>query len=171
MDMLIRKDWKILAKDPLSGSLTQRVLIARGLEDEAQRSRFLDRSIEHLHDPFLMPGMDRAVRRLKQAVINREHVLVHGDYDADGLTATALLTRLLRDLGTHVTCMIPDRMADGYGISLPGVMKAVDEGGTLLVTVDCGISAKAEIDSLAHLGIDSIVTDHHACPADRKSVV
>lgn len=164
MELLIRKDWKILAETAQSGSLLDRVLAARGFVAAKDRSDFLDCSIESLHDPFTMPGMKTAAERLARAVQSGERILVHGDYDADGLTATALLTRLLRDLGASVSSLIPDRMADGYGISLPGVLNAVQEGVTLLVTVDCGISAAEEIDILDPLGVDTILTDHHTCP-------
>jgi len=164
MELLIRKDWKILAETTCFGSLLDRVLAARGYGTAKERSDFLDCSIERLHDPFRMPGMKTAVERLVRAVQSGERILVHGDYDADGLTATALLTRLLLELGASVSSLIPDRMADGYGISLPGVLNAVQEGVTLLVTVDCGISAAEEINSLGPLGVDTILTDHHTCP-------
>lgn len=163
MDMLIQKDWKIIGQAP-PGSLLDRVLAVRGLTDGPARQHFLDLSIEHLHDPFLMPGMDIAADRLVQAVRSGEHILIHGDYDVDGLTATALLTRLLRSLGAPVACLIPDRVIDGYGISRSGVMQAIEAGVTLLVTVDCGISAAAEIDNLANFQVDTILTDHHECP-------
>lgn len=166
MELLIRKDWKILAEQIRTGSLLDRVLAARGYVSAQDRSDFLDCSIERLHDPFRMPGMKIAAERLARAVRSGEHILVHGDYDADGLTATALLTRLLRELGASVSSLIPDRMADGYGISLSGVLNAVQEGVTLLVTVDCGISAAEEIDSLSPLGLDTILTDHHTCPPE-----
>ncbi len=171
MDMLIRKNWKILAEDFAPGSLAERVLIARGFREPSERVRFLDLSLDLTHDPYLMPGMDRAVSRIHQAILAKEQILVHGDYDVDGLTATALLALLLRDMGAQVKPLIPDRMADGYGISVPGVMKAISEGTTLLVTVDCGVSAKEEIDSLTRLGIDTIVTDHHACPASLPDAI
>lgn len=164
MDMLIQKDWKTTDQPPLSGSLLDRVLVARGLVDERDRRLFLDQSLDRLHDPFLLAGMDIAVDRMARAIHSGEKILIHGDYDVDGLTATTLLTRLLRSLGALVSFLIPDRMADGYGISWSGVMNAVADGVTLLVTVDCGVSSASEINRLAEYGVETIITDHHECP-------
>lgn len=194
MDMIIQKDWSTLGQAPHGRSLLERVLQVRGLETQAQSRAFLDCSLDSLSDPYLLPDMAIAARRLARAVRDGEPVLVHGDYDADGLTATALLARLLRLFGTPVTCIIPDRLTDGYGVSVAAVTQILAAGGTgstapdsgtvrlagaagapaadsgtirapvLMVTVDCGISAAAEIARLAELGVETIVTDHHECP-------
>lgn len=166
MTEITQKKWTALEQTPQSGSLLQRVLQARGLQTEAERLAFLDCSLASLKDPFRLPGIKAATNRLAQAVRQGERILIHGDFDADGLTATALMARLLRSFGAEVECIIPDRLSDGYGISVSAVRRALnDKPAALLLTVDCGISAAAEIAELNELGLEVIVTDHHECPA------
>ncbi len=166
MAEITQKKWTALEQTPQRGSLLQRVLQARGLQTEAERLAFLDCSLASLQDPFRLPGIKAAAYRLAQAVRQGERILIHGDFDADGLTATALMARLLRSFGAEVECIIPDRLSDGYGISVPAVRRAASEKpAALLLTVDCGISAAAEIAEINELGLEVIVTDHHECPA------
>ncbi|MCL4369228.1 MAG: DHH family phosphoesterase [Actinobacteria bacterium] len=138
----------------------RRLLRARGLTTLDQAQAFLDaRPIDH--DPFLMLGMHEAVERLLRAASDGEHVVVHGDYDADGISATALLVDALQRIGVHASHFIPNRFVEGYGLSDESLAGLGGHGGSVLVTVDCGIRSIAEVDSARRLGLDVIVTDHH----------
>ena len=141
------------------------VLVNRGLKDVKSIKDFLFPSIENLHDPFLMPDTGKAVKRIKTAMAKNETVLVCGDYDADGITSTALLVSTLRTLGLKTYYHIPNRMTEGYGFSKEGIKKAQTIGAGLIITVDCGISSAEEVSMSMSLGIDVIITDHHEPPA------
>lgn len=161
--MLVRKEWQLNQADPQEGSVLERILAIRGIHRPDDKERFLQGSLAHLHDPLRLPDMRPALERLSQARRLNEPVLIHGDYDADGLTATALLVNVLRQLGMDIHTYIPDRMTDGYGLSPSSLDFARESGCSLMVTVDCGISNRNEISQIRQLGIDVIVTDHHAC--------
>jgi len=120
--------------------------------------------LEKGYDPALMAGMDEAVERLSRAIKNRERILIHGDYDADGLTALALMYYALRWAGADVIPFVPDRFNDGYGLSERGVRYAKDKGASLILTVDCGVSSHREVSIARGMGIDVIITDHHQLP-------
>jgi single-stranded-DNA-specific exonuclease len=137
------------------------LLIARGCADADAAHRFLNPSLSDLHDPFLLPDMEAAVARLARAIERGEKVLVHGDYDVDGVTSAALMTRVLRALGAQVEAFVPDRRDDGYDLRKHSVERAVESGVQLIVTVDCGIAAYQAAERAHELGIDLIVTDHH----------
>ncbi|HQK21352.1 MAG TPA: single-stranded-DNA-specific exonuclease RecJ [Candidatus Latescibacteria bacterium] len=124
-------------------------------------ARFLNPSFRHLHDPYLYNGMHRAVERICRAVVNREQVSVYGDYDVDGTTATALMVEALQTLGVPVEWRIPHRTADGYGLSDRGVELLRDTAGTLVIVLDCGVTAVEQIATLTREGRDVIVVDHH----------
>jgi single-stranded-DNA-specific exonuclease len=137
------------------------LLLRRGF-DTAERARaFLDPTLDQLHDPFLMRDMEIAVARVEAALSASEKIVVHGDYDVDGITATALLVRYLRWRGAEVEYYIPHRVEDGYGLSLDGVSTLVGRGARLIITCDCGVTAVAEIAAARRAGVDVIVTDHH----------
>jgi len=136
------------------------VLVRRGLADPAAAQAFLDPDFR-VHDPYLMDGMAEARHRLDRALQRGEPIAVHGDYDADGITATHLLVRVLEDLGADVRWRLPNRFSEGYGVSAAAVRELADSGVKLLVTVDCGVNARAEVAQAADLGMDVIVTDHH----------
>ncbi len=140
------------------------VLVSRGMNDAESIKNFLNPSFQDIHDPFLMPDMDKAVKRLQEAVEKNETVLVHGDYDADGITSTALLVSVFRKLGLKTCYHIPNRITEGYGLSSVGVQKGVDSGAALIVTADCGISSEQEVLNARSKGIDVIITDHHEPP-------
>ena len=139
------------------------VLCARGVDTTQQASAFLAHGPDLLHDPFLLRDMDRAVARISQALREGETVAVYGDYDVDGITSTCLLTQFLRSLGGQVVSYIPDRTEEGYGLNNHAVDTLAGQGVTLIVTVDCGITAVREVEYAQSLGVDVVVTDHHQC--------
>ena len=136
------------------------VLVRRGLGDpDAARAFLQPESISH--DPLLLGDMAAAVARLRTAVERGERICVHGDYDVDGICATALATLTLRELGADVVWHLPSRFEEGYGVSTTTIARLAEEGVKLLLTVDCGITASAEVEDARRLGVDVIVTDHH----------
>ena len=120
------------------------VLCARGLDTPEKARDFLDDREDLLHDPFLLKDMDRAVARIQKAIEQTETIAVYGDYDVDGITSTCLLTDFLRRQGATVVFYIPDRMEEGYGLSHQAVELLHEQGVTLIITVDCGITAVNE---------------------------
>lgn len=141
-----------------------RVLVARGHGSPEAVDRHLRPDLHALHDPGLLPGMAAATERLARAVQERERILVHGDYDVDGVTGTALLVRLFRQLGGEVDWHIPNRFTDGYAFGEHSLEKAQAVGARVVVSVDNGTSSFETISKLAELGIDTVVTDHHEPP-------
>ena len=137
------------------------ILVTRGVDSPESAAQFLNPSISSLHDPFLLPDMDRAVDRILRAIRDHERMMVFGDYDVDGITAVFLLTSYLRELGGDVHHVIPHRLRDGYGLSEKGVSCAKKLGATLIVTVDNGIGAIDEVALAKSMGIDVVVADHH----------
>jgi single-stranded-DNA-specific exonuclease len=122
----------------------------------------LDPKLRELTDPFLLPQMDRAVDRLLRAIERRERIVLYGDYDVDGVTSLALLTRILRALGSQPECFLPMRVEEGYGLSEDGVARCIATlRPELLIAVDCGTCSVAEITALQRSGVDVIVLDHH----------
>ncbi|GAA3408262.1 single-stranded-DNA-specific exonuclease RecJ [Paenibacillus hodogayensis] len=144
--------------------IVAKLLAARGLTDIAEAERFLKGEKDHFHDPFLLHGMDLAVARIREALDRGEKIRVYGDYDADGVSSTALMTHLLRRLGADFDTYIPHRANEGYGLNLRAIERAKESGVSLLITVDTGISAREQVAYAAELGIDVVVTDHHEPP-------
>ncbi len=141
--------------------LTARLLVNRRITDPAEADAFLNPGLHHLHDPFGLPDMDKAARRIADAIARGETIFVYGDYDVDGVTSTALYVRTLTALGAKLIFKVPHRKRDGYDIKAPSIDWAHEQGATLIVTSDCGIQAR---DAVAHangLGMTVIVTDHH----------
>ncbi len=138
-----------------------RLLIARGHDDPERAKRFLRPSLEQLHDPRLLKDLPQAVDRLARAIRAGETILVHGDYDVDGICSTALMTRAIRALGGVVVPFIPDRRTDGYDLGPAGVRAALDAKAGVVLTCDCGTSALGAALDLRAAGIDLIVSDHH----------
>ena len=134
-------------------------LVRRGHRTVAEARAFLDAA--ESHDPFEFEAMTEVVERLRSAVAAGTRITVHGDYDVDGVSATAILVRSLRELGADCDWYIPDRLGDGYGLTVDGVETLAARGTGLLVTADCGISCPGEVDHARSLGIEVIVTDHH----------
>ena len=139
---------------------TALVLAQRGvLPDDVEE--FLRPTLQGLSDPFKLPGALDAAARLWKAIHSGEQILIHGDYDTDGITATALLAWVLRKNGATVKSYLPHRIDDGYGLTPDSIRKAVAEEFKLLVTVDCGITSYDAINTASELGMEVIVTDHH----------
>lgn len=136
------------------------LLRARGVDTEEKAQRFLYPSVEHLHDPFLMHGMEKAVRIIKEAVAGDFPIIVYGDYDVDGVCATSILLETLREMGADPAFRIPSRHGEGYGLNCDAV-REMAESYRLLITVDCGVTNHEEVKLAQMLGMTVIVTDHH----------
>ena len=140
--------------------VTAAVLVRRGYDDPADARRFLDAELPG-HDPLLLGDMATAVERLRAAVERGARICVHGDYDVDGICATALAVLLLRELRADVDWHLPSRFEEGYGVSGETLERLADEGVGLVLTVDCGITAVDEIAAARARGLEVVVTDHH----------
>jgi single-stranded-DNA-specific exonuclease len=138
-----------------------RLLCMRGFGDAEQAFRFLNPSLDHLHDPFRLADMDKAIPRLERAIAQREKIAIHGDYDVDGITSTVILRRALEMLGGDVIHFLPERMRDGYGLQPAAIERLHADGVRLIVSVDCGIRAGEAARRARELGVDLIITDHH----------
>jgi single-stranded-DNA-specific exonuclease len=137
------------------------LLAQRGIRTFEEAKKFFRPSLDNLHDPFLMKDMDKAVARLEKAIRSGEKILVYGDYDVDGTTAVSLVYTFLKEHHPHVDFYIPDRYAEGYGISFMGVDFAKENNFTLIIALDCGIKAMDKVDYAKERGIDFIICDHH----------
>src|SRR5690606_38037551 len=172
---------KILPPEPgaetLVGALgchpvVAQILWKRGLRDPAAAESFLAARLRDLPDPSSLAGIEAAVHRLARALVEDEPITVHGDYDVDGVSATALLVSFLRACGARrVDYVVPHRLRDGYGLAAETVRRLAAQGTRLLVTLDCGVTAVTEIDEAVALGLDVIVVDHHQAPADLPRAV
>ena len=149
-----------LAAQQKEVSLLAGILAARGITDPTEALTLLAGE-EELSDPMLLTDMDKACARILEAIDKEQTIVVYGDYDVDGVTATALLYQHLKGMGASVKCMLPSREGDGYGLSKNAIQSIHDKGCQLIVTVDNGISALEEAEFAASLGVDLIVTDHH----------
>ena len=139
------------------------MLARRGLVDDAAIESFLHPETTELAEPLALSDMDRAAARIKRAIDAGERICVYGDYDTDGVSATAILLDALRTLSANVTFLLPSRFGEGYGLNNAAVDAMHADGVRLIVTVDNGISAHAEIAYAKSLGMDTVVTDHHRC--------
>ncbi len=137
------------------------VLLQRNINTFSEAEEFFRPNLAKLHDPFLMKGMDLAVKRLTVAIDNKQTILLFGDYDVDGTTSVSLLYSYLKKRGENLIYYIPDRYEEGYGVSQKGMELAIQQKVDLIITLDCGIKNKAELDFAAENGIDIIVCDHH----------
>jgi single-stranded-DNA-specific exonuclease len=163
-------DVRALARALDLSEITASVLVRRGLGDPDEATRFLAGALPG-HDPLLLGDMPAAGERLRAAIAAGERICVHGDYDADGICATALAVLLLRELDADVSWHLPSRFEEGYGLNADTLSRLAEESFDLVLTVDCGITAVAEVEHAQALGLDVIVTDHHrpaeafpACP-------
>jgi single-stranded-DNA-specific exonuclease len=159
------------AADALAAALSippvvARLLCQRGLGDPDAAARFLNPSLDQLHDPMALADMRPAVDRLMAAVARRERIGIHGDYDVDGITSTVILRRALELLGADVVHFIPERLKDGYGLQPSAIERLHGDGVSLIVSVDCGIRGADAARKARELGVDLIITDHHEPEAD-----
>ena len=143
--------------------LLSTVLAARGISTVEDAAEFLDRERSLTISPMLMRDMDKAVERIQRAIAGGETVAVFGDYDVDGITSTVLLMDYLKSCGVKCLRYIPRRIEDGYGLSRDAIQGLHDQGATLMITVDCGITGNEEVAFARSLGMDVVVTDHHEC--------
>ena len=165
----MRKRWIVRTSDAATvqkisaelnvSELTAKVLYHRGIRDAESAKNFLEPEAAPFNDPFIMSGMTEAVDRISRAIDDGENICVYGDYDVDGMSASAILIRTLTKLGARVTSYIPDR-SEGYGLNVPALQKIAADGCELLISVDCGITNEREIAAVKGL-LDVIVTDHH----------
>lgn len=155
--------------DHLSASLNispilAKLLINRNFTTVEAASKFLNCKLSDVHDPFLMKDMEKACGRIKLALARREKIRIFGDYDVDGITATALLYLIFKKMGIEASYFIPNRTEGGYGLNDNDILNAKNDGISLIISVDCGISNFSEIEYANKLGLDSIITDHHEVP-------
>ena len=146
--------------------IVARLLCQRGLTDPEEAQRFLNPSLDHLHDPLLLADMRVAVDRIMAAIERRERIAIHGDYDVDGITSTVILRRALELLGADVAHFIPERLKDGYGLQPAAIERLHADGVALIVSVDCGIRGGDAARRARELGVDLIITDHHEPDAE-----
>jgi single-stranded-DNA-specific exonuclease len=157
-------DWKVTRE--ISSALTlpegiAKILATRGLNTPQQAKKFLYPDLSDLFDPLLLKNMDKAVDRIIVALRDNQKMMIFGDYDVDGITATSLLFLVLNRLGADVSYYLPNRLIEGYGLSEEGIVEAEKRGARLLISVDCGVTATEEVEFANQKGIDCIITDHH----------
>ena len=153
-----------LAREAGLTSLQAQLLINRGISDPGEVELFLHPRLANMADPMLFKGMGDAVLTILEAIEGRKKITIYGDYDADGLTATALLLNFFSGLGVPASCYIPNRLKEGYGLNKEAIRQIAQNGTGLIITVDCGISNSEEIALAKDLGVEVIVTDHHQVP-------
>src|SRR4051812_32196569 len=141
--------------------IVARLLCQRGFSDPEAAARFLNPSLDHLHDPMALAGMGAAVERILAAIAAKERIAIHGDYDVDGITSTVILRRALEMLGADVVHFLPERLKDGYGLQPAAIERLQADGVALVISVDCGIRGADAGRRARELGVDLIITDHH----------
>jgi len=137
------------------------ILLSRNVDTYQEAVAFLKPSADFMHDPFLMKGMNEAVDRILMAVKNKEKIIIYGDYDVDGVTSTAVLYILLKEMGGEVSFYIPERIKEGYGLSINGIKEGINRSASLMISVDCGITNHKEISFAKENKLDFIICDHH----------
>ncbi len=151
--------------------LVASIIAGKGLKTDEEIEVFLHPRRTDFHNPFLMPDMEKAANRIVEAIKNNEKVAIYGDYDVDGITSSTVLHRFLKDRGLNTNIYIPNRLCEGYGLNAEEIKKIAEEGHTLMITVDCGITGKAEVELAKSLEIDTIVTDHHEPPEELPEAI
>lgn len=176
MSSAIKKKWTIsnqtddetvvqLAEEINVPKPLAKILVKRNINSRADAKKFFVHSLNNLHDPFLMKGMEKASERIVQVINNKEKILIFGDYDVDGTSGVSMFHTFLRELDVPNEVFIPDRFTDGYGLSNTGIDFADARGIKLIVSIDCGITAVDRVEYAKSLGIDIIICDHHQPPA------
>ncbi|HWV37672.1 MAG TPA: single-stranded-DNA-specific exonuclease RecJ [Vulgatibacter sp.] len=167
--------WELLPEEPGAAALAAavgcheivaQILWRRGIRSEEEADRFLRPRLADLPDPALLTGIEPAVARIVRAIEAGERITAYGDYDVDGVTSTTLLVSFLRACGADVDYYVPHRLGEGYGLNLDAVATLAARGTRLLVTLDCGVTAVAEVDEAIRRGVDVVVVDHHTTPAE-----
>ena len=139
------------------------VLLNRGIDNADSLAKYIKKPLSAVNNPMLLPDIQNAADRIIKAISEKERIVIYGDYDVDGITATALLYKFLKEVGADVGYYIPDRLSDGYGMNIMSINKLAKQGTKLLITVDCGISSIGETELAKALKTDVIITDHHTC--------
>ena len=142
-------------------SLLATILVNKNIIDKEKIRLFLEPNRNDFYDPYLINDMDIATDRIIKAINNQEKVIIYGDYDVDGITSIAVLKSFLKDVGLQASYYIPNRLEEGYGLNKDAINKIAEQGYTLMITVDCGITAIEEVEYANSLGIETIITDHH----------
>ncbi len=155
-----------IAKELNLHPIIAELLVNKGFDTQEKVMKYLYPSLDDLHDPFLLPDMDKAVKRIEKALGNKERILIYGDYDVDGTTAVALVFKFFRGITSNLDYYIPDRYDEGYGVSIQGIDYAVKTGVKLIISLDCGIKALSKVQYAKERGIDFIIVDHHV-PDDK----
>lgn len=156
-----KREAEVLASHVGDSPVVAELLIRRGVTTAEGADCFFSPALSHLHDPFLMNDMDKAVNRLNKAMGAKERIMIYGDYDVDGVTAVALVYKYLQNYYSNVEYYIPTRYEEGYGISMKSIDYAADNGVKLVIVLDCGIKAIEEIAYAKKKGVDFIICDHH----------
>ncbi|PJB29431.1 single-stranded-DNA-specific exonuclease RecJ [Candidatus Desantisbacteria bacterium CG_4_9_14_3_um_filter_40_11] len=155
-------NWQdIISAEVKISPILAKILVAKGITKSEDARRFLYPDLKDMHSPSLMKGVEQTVNRILQAVKDKQKIMIYGDYDVDGITATVLFVRVFRSMGAEVLSYLPNRFVDGYGLSNQGIDYAVSNDVSLIITVDCGISAVDVVDYGNQSGLDIIITDHH----------
>ena len=149
----LKKKYKI-------SKLLARIIANRNIKEDVARV-FLNPTRYDFKDPFSMPDMEKAVNRIIKAINDKEKAIIYGDYDVDGITSTAVLKNFLKDRGLEVDYYIPNRLSEGYGLNKEAIKKIANKKYTLMITVDCGITAIEEVEYAKTFGIETVITDHH----------
>ena len=158
-------DFTKIAKKAGLGPEVARLLFERGIKDETSLKKFLEPSLEDLHDPYLLHDMEKAVERIRHAIEQGELILIYGDYDADGMTSASIVKESLEQIGAECLVYLPNRFTDGYGPNVSVYKYFIEQQGvSLIVTVDNGVAGHEAIDLAQSMGVDVIVTDHHSMP-------
>ena len=162
---------ELISKKCDVSELLARVIINRGIDSIDGVKRYLFGDIDSLYAPFLCKGIDKAVKIIKETIMQNKKICIYGDYDVDGITSVAIIVKALKKMGASVSYYIPNRMDEGYGLSIEAIKKIKNDGSDLLISVDCGIKSIAEVDFANNIGLQVIITDHHECgeklpPAD-----
>ena len=159
------KQWKV-KNEKKELNLVDKMLENRGLQTDEERYSFFNYSLNRLHDPLLLKDMQKAVDRLKEAIEKEEKIMIFGDYDVDGTSATALLYDLFKKIGANIHYCLPNREEDGYGLKDYFIQQFKEEGVDIVITVDCGTANVKEVELANELGLTMIVTDHHDVPEE-----
>ena len=152
---------KQISREYNISKLVAKILVNKGIIEEKDINIFLNPTRKDFYNPLLMPDMEKAVNRILKAIDNDEKIVIYGDYDVDGITSTTVLKKFLLERGANVSEYIPNRLDEGYGLNINAIKEIADNGNTLMITVDCGISGIEEVEYASSLGIETIVTDHH----------